>query len=147
MPFAPTKGRDRSILQAPARGVTASARRDASPLGGGTALASARHSSQLRLFFTGLLFLLGNASADPSAQGALNLPGSCAHHIWEGRKELAGLEQHSWSAVPLRPFPSSLWGHLYFSPASPGPRACRGQKHPRSAWDPLQDRRKAKGQF
>lgn len=94
MPFAPTKGKDRSVLQAPACGVTASAQRDASPLG--ALLPNARHSSQLQLFFTGLLFLLGNASVAhrPSILPLLKEPSICWAAVFTSGKEgTPGLRQ------------------------------------------------------
>lgn len=96
MLFAPTKGKDCFILQVPGHGVMASASRDVSPVGAG--LPNARHSSQLQLFFSGLLSLQDNASAhdktfcSASSQGAINLLGSC-FHSWEERKgEALGLK-------------------------------------------------------
>lgn len=57
VPFAPTKGKDRSVLQEPAHHVTASAQGDASPVG--AVLPNATHSSQLQLFFNWVAIFTG----------------------------------------------------------------------------------------
>lgn len=161
VPFALTKGKDCSIPQASTGGVTASAQRDASPVGAVLPNATAPSCSYFLLgcyFYCITLLQVTGPSTLPLPKEPSICWAAVSTSGKEGRSPWAeaALGQHSLNVVLSVACyihsPSSLGGRLFLTSTTRATNLLHEvqshvQRHLRRVCEPLQGMRKAKGQF